>query len=160
MSEGARVVARLPSPPAVFPRLPRRRRREAQAVVNGPNTIDDPFSNGTQGVAAPSNVPTARRGGGSVGVSVLRVQVGDAARDGAGEAMRGRFRGFKEPVFAGERFAFFGSISGQGISASEDTGIWIGNSSTGEAGHALRPTEDSRAVFSHAGHGVIAAQRG
>jgi hypothetical protein len=66
---------------------------------------------------------------GNVGAPILRVRSDDAARDAAGAAMpQIRFKSFRQPVFAGDNFAFIATITGSGVNGANGTGIWLGES--------------------------------
>ena len=62
---------------------------------------------------------------GPLAAPVLRFKTGEGATDAAGTAVTGvRFTAFREPVFAGEDFAFGATVAGTGVGAVNDTGIW------------------------------------
>jgi hypothetical protein len=64
---------------------------------------------------------------GAVSAPELRVRSDDAARDAAGAVLpQTRFQSFRQPVFAGDNFAFIAKIAGAGINGGNDNGIWLG----------------------------------
>lgn len=61
----------------------------------------------------------------------LRVRTGEPARDDAGAPVTDvTFKSFREPVFAGDDFAFAATVHGARIGAGNDSGLWVGESGT------------------------------
>jgi hypothetical protein len=89
------------------------------------------FAEGTHaGWLATIKMGSARVNGifsGNVGAPVLRVRSDDAARDAAGATMPSlHFKTFRQPVFAGDNYAFIATLAGPGVNRANGTGIWLG----------------------------------